>query len=48
VRNPFEVPELQAHCEVYCIAEQLTELQNRQVCIEKLKNVFSDTILANV
>jgi len=30
VRNPFEVPELQVHCEVDCIAEQQIELQDRQ------------------
>jgi len=31
VRSRFEVPELQVHCEVDCIAEQLIELQNRQL-----------------
>jgi len=31
LRSPFEVPELQVHCEVDCIAEQLIELQSRQL-----------------
>ena len=31
VLNPFEVPELQVHCEVDCIAEQLIELQSGQL-----------------
>jgi len=31
VRSSFEVPELQVHCEVDCIAEQLIELQSRQL-----------------
>jgi len=31
VRSPFEVPELQVHREVDCIAEQQIELQSRQL-----------------
>jgi len=31
VRSPFEVPELQVHCEMDCIVEQLIELQSRQL-----------------
>jgi len=31
MRSPFEVPELQVHCEVVCIAEPLIELQCRQL-----------------
>jgi len=31
VRSPFEVSELQDHREVDCTAEQLIELQNRQL-----------------
>jgi len=31
VLSPFEVPESQVHCEVDCIAEQLIELQSRQL-----------------
>jgi len=38
VRSPFEVPELQVHCEVDGIAEQLIELQSRQL--------WSDSILS--
>jgi len=31
VRSPLEVPEPQVHCEVDCTAEQLIELQSRQL-----------------
>jgi len=31
VRSPFEVPELQVHCEVDCIDKQQIELQSRQL-----------------
>jgi len=31
MRSPFEVLDLQVHCEVNCIAEQQIELQSRQL-----------------
>jgi len=31
MRSRFEVPELQVHCEIDSIVEQLIELQSRQL-----------------
>jgi len=40
VRSAFEGPALQVHCEMNCVAEQLIELQSRQLWLDKLKNTL--------
>jgi len=39
VRSPFEVSALEIHSEMVCIAEQLIELQSRQMWRDKFKIV---------
>ena len=40
VRSPFEVSEIEVHSEMDCIAEQLIELQSRQIWRDKFKILF--------
>ncbi|XP_077969505.1 protein FAM200A-like [Styela clava] len=48
VRCPFEVSALQVHPETDCIAEQLVELQSRQLWRNKFKNVSLTQFWAEV
>ena len=44
VRGPFEVSALEVYLEMGCIAEQLIELQSRQMW-RQVQKCFSDSIL---
>ena len=48
VRCPFEESALQVHPETKCIAEQLVELQSRQLWRSKFKNVSLTQFWAEV
>ena len=48
VRSPFEVSALEVHSEMNCIAEQLIELQSRQMWRDKFKIVSLTQFWANV
>ena len=48
VRSLFEVSALEVHSEMDCIAEQLIELQSRQMWRDKFKIVFLTQFWANV
>ena len=47
-RSPFEVSALEVLSEIDCIAEQLKELQSRQMWRDKFKIVFQIQFWANV
>ena len=48
VRNPFQVSALEANLDMDCIAEQLLELQSRQMWKDKFKKVSLTQFWANV
>ena len=48
VRNPFQVSALEVHSDMDCIAEQLLELQSRQMWKDKFKKACLSQFWANV